>query len=84
MLEIFIGWLILPLRSLHGDLELLKTEFYIFEDYEVKMSKNKGRIYWQPEKDWIAISRHLLLFGLRFPLTELLLEHLHTIGLSLN
>lgn len=30
------------------------------------------------------MSRHLLLFGLRFPLQEFVLELLHTIGLSLN
>lgn len=41
-------------------------------------------MYWQPKGGWIAMSRQLFLFGLRFPLTEFLLELLHTTSLGLN
>lgn len=33
-----------------GGLELLKAEFYILEDYEVKMPKKEERMYWKPKE----------------------------------
>lgn len=44
--------------------QLLKTEFYIPECFDVKKPKEEERIYWQFEDGWVAMLRHLLFFSL--------------------
>lgn len=38
-----------PSNISEGDVELLKTEFYIPKDYKVRKPKDHERMYWHPE-----------------------------------